>query len=354
MHEDEVDVDEPLVRRLLAAQMPDLAGRPLAIVEPWGTDNAVWRLRSRADGPVRAAHAWGFGGRTPPPQLGFQETPRRSTYLDGSAGEDNRDLSAPPLSDDLVVRLPRIGWATDQIAWEAEWLPRLAPHLPVALPAPVAVGEPGEGYPFPWAVHRWLPGRGAAPDRLDDPVRFARDLAEVVRRLQAVPTEGAPVAKNRARPLRDYDRSTRRAIAGAAGLIDAAAATAVWEEALAAPPHDGPPVWVQGDLEGNCLVDSDGRLTGIVDWGSACAGDPAVDVQVVWSPLFTEGARRAFLDALGIDAGDPVVTRSRGAAVQQACAALPYYLRTYPLIVERSWHKLAALGIPPAAGRRRT
>mgnify|MGYP006171594455 CR=1 FL=1 len=40
-------------------------------------------------------------------------------------------------------------------------------------------------------------------------------------------------------------------------------------------------------------------------------------------------------------------TRSRGAAVNQACAALPYYLDTYPLIVERSWHKLAALGIGP-------
>jgi len=86
----------------------------------------------------------------------------------------------------------------------------------------------------------------------------------------------------------------------ASQLIDAPAALDVWEEALAAPPDHGPPVWVQGDLEGNCLV-QDGRLSGIVDWGSACAGDPAVDVQVVWSPLFTNDSRRAFLDALGID-----------------------------------------------------
>jgi aminoglycoside phosphotransferase (APT) family kinase protein len=103
-------------------------------------------------------------------------------------------------------------------------------------------------------------------------------------------------------------------------------------------------VWVQGDIEGNCLV-RDGRLCALVDWGSACIGDPAVDVQVVWSPLFTDASRAAFLDALGVD--DATLARSRGAAVNQACAALPYYLNTYPEIVERSWHKLAVLGVSP-------
>jgi aminoglycoside phosphotransferase (APT) family kinase protein len=291
MHDDEVEVDAGLVRRLLATQMPDLADSPLTVVEPWGTDNAIWRL-----------------------------------------------------GDELVVRLPRIDGAAGQIEREALWLPRLAPQLPVDVPEPIAVGEPGHGYPYRWAVHRWIPGEGAALDRVADPVTFALDLAEVIRQLQAVSTSGAPPAANRARPLHDYDRSTRRAIDAASHLIDAAAATAIWEEALAAPRHEGRALWVQGDLEGNCLV-RDGRLCGIVDWGSACAGDPAVDVQVVWSPLFTEDSRRAFLDALDVD--DATLARSRGAAIHQACAALPYYLRTYPLIVDRSWHKLAALGVPP-------
>jgi aminoglycoside phosphotransferase (APT) family kinase protein len=225
---------------------------------------------------------------------------------------------------------------------EATWLPQLAPHLPVAVPEPVALGEPGEGYPYRWAVHRWIPGELADLHRVVDPVRFALDLAQAVQALQHVPTDGAPPARHRARPLAEYDAGTRRAIGSAAHLIDADAATAVWEEALAAPPHEGPPVWVQGDLEGNCLVRG-GRLCGIVDWGSACAGDPAVDVQVVWSPLFTAASRQPFLDALGVDAA--ALARSRGAAVHQACAALPYYQRTYPLIIERSWHKLRELGI---------
>lgn len=35
----------------------------------------------------------------------------------------------------------------------------------------------------------------------------------------------------------------------------------------------------------------------------------------------------------------------REAAINQACAARPYYLDSYPLIVERSRHKLAVLGV---------
>jgi aminoglycoside phosphotransferase (APT) family kinase protein len=291
MHDGEVEMDDVLVRRLLTTQMPDLAGRPLVMVEPWGTDNGIWRL-----------------------------------------------------GDDLVVRLPRIQWATGQIDREAVWLPRLAPHLPVTVPEPVAIGEPGDGYPYRWAVHRWIPGDAAALDRFDDPVTFALELADVVQKLQGLPTDGAPAASNRARPLHEYDDSTRRAIDNASHLIDAVAATAVWEKALAAPPYDASPVWVHGDLEGNCLV-RDRQLCGVVDWGSACAGDPGVDVQVVWSPLFTDESRRAFLDALIVD--DATLARSRGAAINQACAALPYYLHTYPLIVERSWHKLASLGVSP-------
>jgi aminoglycoside phosphotransferase (APT) family kinase protein len=291
MHDDEVPVDVALARRLVASQFPHLADRPLVTVEPWGTDNALWRL-----------------------------------------------------GDDLVVRLPRIHWAAGQVDREAAWLPVLASHVPVAVPQPVATGEPDFGYPYRWAIHRWIDGDGAALERFDDPITFAVDLAEVVQSLRTVPTDGAPAPHNRARPLADYDQATRAAITRASPLVDTAAAIAVWEDALAAPAHDQGAVWVHGDLEGNCLVEA-GRLCGIVDWGSACAGDPAVDVQVVWSPLFTDASRASFIELLEVD--DATLRRSRGAAINQACAALPYYLHTYPLIVERSWHKLAALGIRP-------
>jgi aminoglycoside phosphotransferase (APT) family kinase protein len=290
MHADEIEIDADLVRQLLRSQFPALAELNLVAVEPWGTDNAIWRL-----------------------------------------------------GESLVVRLPRIEWAAEQPDHDSAVLTAIAAALPTAVPEPVAVGTPGAGYPHRWSIHTWVPGRPADVSAADDPVAFALDLAEVVRGLAGLDPGPAPPASNRARPLAEYHESALEAIESASHLIDAAAARAVWQAALGAPPHDGPPVWVHGDLEGNCLV-SEGRLSGIVDWGSACAGDPAVDVQVVWSPLFTPGSRDAFLDALAVD--EATVLRSRGAAVQQACAALPYYLDTYPEIVRRSWHKLDALGIP--------
>ena len=183
MHDNEIEVDEALVRRLLATLLPGLADLPLSMIEPWGTDNAIWRL-----------------------------------------------------GDDLVVRLPRIDWASEQVQHEATWLPRLAPRLPVAVPEPIAIGEPGYGYPFQWAVHRWLPGEGASLSRMSDPAHFAHELAAVVRALQAMPINGAPAASNRARPLHEYNDSALRAIESARSLINARQARAVWEEALAAEP----------------------------------------------------------------------------------------------------------------------
>lgn len=63
----------------------------------------------------------------------------------------------------------------------------------------------------------------------------------------------------------------------------------------------------------------------------------------MWSPLLTDDARERFLHLVGAD--EAAIARRRGAAINQACAALPYYLHTYPLIVERSRHKLRALGV---------
>ena len=292
LHDDEVPVDEVLASGLIAAQFPDLAEHPLRIVEPWGTANAVWRV-----------------------------------------------------GDDLVARFPRYPGSARQPSRDHRVLPMLAAHLSVSVPEAVAVGRPDLGYPFEWSLHGWIEGEPAEPavaSASTDPNAFALDLALAIAELQRVPIDDAPSARNRARPLAAYDDETRGWIARAADVVDAAAALAVWDDAVAAPPHPGPPVWVHGDLEGNCLA-TGGRLAGLVDWGSACVGDPAVDIQVAWSPLFDNDSRERFLAALDVD--DATIRRARGAAINQACAAFAYYLDTYPPIIERSRHKLTALGV---------
>jgi aminoglycoside phosphotransferase (APT) family kinase protein len=275
MHPDEVPVPAELVRRLLAARFPQWAGLPLAPVASYGTDNVLYRLGA-----------------------------------------------------DLVVRLPKIEWATTQIDLEWELLPRLAPHLTVEIPRVVAIGEPEHGYPWRWAVYRWLEGEQPRSGTRE----LAADLASFLAALQRVDTAGARAGRSRGGPLVLRDAETRRALGRLEDEIDVPAATAAWEAALQTPPWPHEPVWLHGDLlEGNLLV-RDGRLTGVIDWGAAAAGDPAFDYHIAWSLLAP--VRDEFRAACEVD--DDTWARARGLALSQALIALPYYLHTSPPIVARS------------------
>jgi len=275
MHPEEIAVPAALVRRLLAEQFPEWAELPLAPVASYGTDNVLYRL----------------GG-------------------------------------ELVVRLPKIDWATGQIDLEWELLPRLAPHLSIEIPRVVAIGDSAHGYPWRWAVYRWLDGEPPTTGTR----ALADDLASFVAELQRIPTAGARAGGSRGGPLLLRDAETRKALAQLDGEIDVAAATDAWEAALRTPPWPHAPVWLHGDLlEGNLLV-REGRLSGVLDWGAACVGDPAFDYHIAWSLLAP--VRDEFRAACGVD--DDTWARARGLALSQALIALPYYLHTSPPIVARS------------------
>ena len=290
MHADEVASDVVLVRRLLAAQFPQWAGLPIVPVPSAGTDNALYRLGA-----------------------------------------------------ELAVRLPRIHWAVGQAAKEDVWLRRLAPALPLTVPAVLAHGQPGEGYPYPWAIYRWLGGANAAQSPPTDMVAAAVELAHFLRALQGIDTTGGPVALDhglRGAPLAGRDAATRQAIAALTGEIDTAAATAVWEDALRAGEWDRPLVWFHGDLlPGNLLV-AGGRLSAVIDWNGLGVGDPACDLVIAWALLFGDG-RAAFRAALGVDAA--TWARGRGHALSQALIFIPYYRHTNPLGVAYHRRTLAAV-----------
>jgi aminoglycoside phosphotransferase (APT) family kinase protein len=284
MHDDEVDVDDALVRRLVAAQLPHLAHLPLTRIEAWGTDHAIFRL-----------------------------------------------------GDELSVRLPKIGWAARQGEKESRWLSELAPHLPIEVPVPIAVGAPADEYPFPWYVSPWLVGENPTPGGSLDMRQLAVDLAALVLALQRIDTAGAPPPKRgqRGGPLAPADASTRDRAAQLHDEVDVSALLSVWDAGLRAPGWEGRPVWVHGDLsDGNLLVRG-GRLSGVIDWGGLCAGDPAVDLMVAWN-LFDAENRAVYRDALGF-VNDAMWLRGRAWATSAAIQALPYYRDTNPDIVARSW-----------------
>jgi aminoglycoside phosphotransferase (APT) family kinase protein len=234
----------------------------------------------------------------------------------------------------MVVRLPRIHWAVGNVAREQEWLPRLAPLLPVAIPVPLAEGMPAEGYPWSWSVYRWLDGENPIVDRIADPDSLARELAQFVAALHRIDPTGAPPA-TRGVPLALRDEPTRTAIADLQGTIDTDATTAAWEAALRTPAWSGPAVWVHGDLAPGNLLVRGGRLTAVIDFAGVGLGDPACDLMVAWN-LLPADARTVFRADLGVD--DATWDRGRGWALSVALIQLPYYKDTNPALAASARH----------------
>jgi len=243
------------------------------------------------------------------------------------------------LGDDLAARLPRIGWATEQAAKEAKWLPRLAPHLPLGVPVQLAMGHPAEGYPFAWSVYEWLPGENAN-GTIDDLDQAAVDLAAFVNALRRVEaTDAHPRPRGgRGSPLAELDKSVQSGIAQLGDRIDGDTALRSWEESLGASEWDGEDVWVHGDLlPGNLLV-VDSRLSAVIDFGCLNVGDPACDLQPAWN-VFAGDSRTRYRAELEVD--DASWLRGRGWALYQAVSALPYYSHTNPGMIRQASHALA-------------
>ncbi|WP_078606489.1 aminoglycoside phosphotransferase family protein [Streptomyces violaceorubidus] len=283
-------VDDRLVRRLVDGQFPRWAGLPVERHPSGGTVNAMYRL-----------------------------------------------------GEDMVVRLPLVEGGVADVATEREWLPRLSPLLPVAVPEVLGEGVPADGYPWPWSVHRWLPGEVPEAGALTDPVALAEDLGAFVAAMRGVTLPGAPQAY-RGGPLTTLDAPTRAALDELRGLpeegVDCDTLTAVWQDALRAPAWQGPPRWLHADLmPGNLLVGG-GRLSAVIDFGCMGVGDPACDLFPAWN-LLPSGAREVFREALGVD--DATWRRGRGRALSQALIALPYYRGTNPAMAGNARHVIRAV-----------
>ncbi|MEU5687662.1 phosphotransferase [Streptomyces venezuelae] len=278
-------IDGTLARRLVDTQFPQWSALPLELLEPAGSDHVIYRL-----------------------------------------------------GNDLAVRLPRHEGAIGQAAKESVWLPRLAPHLPLAIPVPVGVGRPDFGYPWPWAVSRWLDGEVATAESLADSPRAAVELAEFLAALQSFVPEGFPEdfpveGPLLGEPLAERDRATRAAIAELDAVFDAAAMTELWDAALAAPAWDRPPVWFHGDFHTGNMLTVDGRLSAVIDFGGLGIGDPACDLTIAYT-LMSAASRTAFRTALGVD--DATWTRGRGWALATGLNAYTTYAAVSPRVAAQT------------------
>ncbi len=240
----EFSITEALVSRLLRAQHPDLASLPVRYVAS-GWDSAVFRLGA-----------------------------------------------------EYAVRLPRRRLSAGVVEHEIRWLPLLADRLPLPIPAPLRVGVPSEEFPWSWTVIPWFSGSTAQAAPPVDMAEAARALGGFVAALGQPAPADAPFSRWRGVAL--ADRQTR-----VVERIDAHVPPqlrqqchGVWNEGLAAPLWDGPPVWLHGDLHPANMIVVDGGISAAIDFGDLTSGDPAGDLSVAWM-MFAAGERAIFRAAAG-------------------------------------------------------
>ena len=271
------DITPDLVSRLLADQFPQWAGLPVRPVEADGVDNTTFRL-----------------GQT------------------------------------LSVRLPSADVYVEEVDKEHRWLPVLAAQLPLPIPEPLAKGVPGNGFPRPWSVYRWIDGDPATAEGVADMPGFAADLADFLVALYQIDPAGGPGPGThnffRGGPVAVYDGETQDALAALQGQIDTALAAEVWQAALRAGRQE-PPVWFHGDAQPGNLLLSDGKLSAVIDFGTSGVGDPACDTTIAWTFLSGESSR-IFKQRLPFD--EATWVRGRGWAIWKAMIVLVEALKDDP------------------------
>jgi aminoglycoside phosphotransferase (APT) family kinase protein len=260
-----VEITSALVESLVADQFPEWSGRSIRMVQPGGWDNRTFRL-----------------------------------------------------GEELLVRLPSHARYVAQVAKEHRFLPLLERSLPIAVPVPVALGQPALGYPWQWSVYRWLEGEPASRANIGDADAFAEDLAGFLRVLQGIDSAGGPAPGQhnffRGGTLSTYDQETRRALSGLTGSVDTSACTRVWEAALATI-TTGPAEWLHGDVAASNLLVRAGKLAAVLDFGSMAVGDVACDLTIAWT-LFDGSSRDVFRQRIARD--EAMWARARGWALWKA------------------------------------
>jgi len=281
---EEIHIDVSLVHRLLTAQFPQWAALPITPIKSGGWDNRTFHL-----------------------------------------------------GDDMLVRMPSAAEYTGQVEKEQQWLPKLAPLLPLRIPEPLAIGAPAEDYPWKWSIYRWLEGDSAATAPINDLQDFATGLAQFLIALQDIdPTDGPlPGPQNfyRGGSLVNYDAETRQAIAVLKDKLDSIAATEIWETALTTS-WDRSPVWVHGDVSSGNLLVRDGRLCAIIDFGQLAVGDPACDLAIAWT-LFEGESREVFRTMLPLHAD--TWARGRAWTLWKALIVAAGLTNTNAIESEKSW-----------------
>lgn len=269
--------DEQLVSKLIAQQFPEFADFPVSLLDPGGWDNVSFRL-----------------------------------------------------GESMIVKFPRDPVYADQPEREHRALNSLMGKLPLAIPKAIALGAPSELYPNHWSILEWIEGEtvahapASARNLPDDLAQFLRVLHDLV------PSKApAPGIANfwRGGPISHLTVEFEAATAKLNGIMDVKPALTVWHETIAAE-QPASRCWVHGDIAPANLLQRDGKLCAVIDFGLVSAGDPACDLAIAWLG-FNSRERGEFLESYAAR-DHSLLLRARAWALWKAMLCLSAMSRLPP------------------------
>ena len=255
------------------------------------------------------------------------------------------------IGDTLLARFPLepgdIGATRRLLQSEAKAARELLGRTRFPTPEPVALGEPGAGYPLPWSVQTWLPGTVATDQDPGESIAFAHDLAEFIHGVRAIDTRGRTFCgRGRGGELPSHDAWMETCFERSEHLLDVPQLRRTWA-AMRVLPRTAPDVMTHGDLiPGNVLVRG-GRLAGAIDVGDLGPTDPALDLVGAWH-LLEAGPRQVLRGDL--ECTDLEWERGKAWAFEQSMGAVWYYADSNPamtLMGQRTLHRIMAAASSP-------
>lgn len=281
MHPDQLTVTTHTVRALVGEQFPQWRDQPVRNVRSAGTVNAIFRIGDR------------LAARFPLEPAEVEPTRR---------------------------------WLVKEAAAARE----LAGRTRFPTPEPVAIGAPGAGYPLPWSVQTWLPGRDATETDPAGSAAFASDLAEFITGVRGIDTRGRTFrGQGRGGELRSQDAWMETCFDRSTHLLDVPRLRRIWAVLRELPRGPTPDVTTHGDLIPGNVLASGGRLAGVLDVGGLGPADPALDLVGAWHMLDTD-PRLVLRERLGC--ADLEWERGKAWAFAQAMGAVWYYVESNPVM----------------------
>ncbi|MDQ0170224.1 phosphotransferase [Paenibacillus tundrae] len=210
------------------------------------------------------------------------------------------------IGDEYVFRFPRRRIAVGSIRMEGKLLPKLETYMTIPYPKPLFFGEASDEYPAPFLGYAYMPGDFPIGLTEERRALSAETLARFLRRLHEFPVQAAlkcgvpqdhrnltDIASRKVK-MEDFLTKVVEHLSPEEFDVIEAYISSLQKDRV-----EAVNALLHGDLHfKNMLVNENGIVSGIIDWGDLSVGHPACDLSVAYSFL-PPYARGVFFETYG-------------------------------------------------------